>query len=231
MITMANGLSTQQLKLIYKTFLFENVDEILVEQMISDPRCLSQKFERNEIIYDEAHFRHCLGIVLSGEIRVDKMTPERKKMKMSILHTGECFGAAAMFQERERYATVLTAEKSTQILFLPEEQILWAMRRNYTLTENYIRYLSDRIWFLNQKIFGLTAGTAEQRLALFLGEHCGEDGSFKDSLTDLSRELNIGRASLYRALDTLELKGMICRTGRFLTVIDMEGLRQMALSE
>lgn len=136
-----------------------------------------------------------------------------------------------MFQRRDRYATVLTAEKNTEVLFLPEDVILWAMRRDFTITENYIRYLSERIWFLNEKISGLTAGTAEQRLAVFLTEHCGPEGDIATSMTDLSRQLNIGRASLYRALDTLEQKGLIQRGNKALHVINLDGLRCIALSK
>lgn len=226
---MAEGISETRLALICGTFLFQGVDEIVVERMVADYRCVRERFIKGNVIYDETHFRRCLGIILAGEVRVDKLTPEGKRMKMSVLSPGECFGAAAMFQERDRYATVLTAEKSTDVLFLPEALILWAMQRNFTITENYIRYLSNRIWFLNEKISGLTAGSADQRLAVFLAEHCDADGMLSTSMTDLSRQLNIGRASLYRALDSLEEKGLIRRGAKTLMVPDRARLRQSTL--
>lgn len=229
-IAMTDGISKQKLELICGTFLFQQVDEIVVERIVADQRCVRERFPKGAVIYDETHFRHCLGIILTGEVRVDKLTPEGKRMKMSVLLPGECFGAAAMFQERDRYATVLTAEKTAEILFLPEELILWAMHRNFTITENYIRYLSNRIWFLNEKISSLTAGSADQRLAMFLVEHCDADGVLSTSMTDLSRQLNIGRASLYRALESLEEKGMIIRGTKTLVVKDKERLRQLTLS-
>ena len=227
---MAEGIPKVKLDLICNTFLFQQVDEIVVERMVTDQRCVKEHFLKGEVIYDETHFRHCLGIILSGEVRVDKLTPDGKRMKMSVLLPGECFGAAAMFQNRDRYATILTAEKSTEVLFLPEELILWAMHRDFTITENYIRYLSNRIWFLNEKISSLTAGSADQRLAMFLVEHSDADGRLSTSMTDLSRQLNIGRASLYRALDSLEEKGLIQRGTKTLTVTDKERLRQSTLS-
>ncbi len=228
---MADGIPKQKLQLISSTFLFQNVDRIVVERMVADTRCLRERFPKGARIFDETHFRRCLGILLAGEVRVDKQTPEGKYMKMSRLGPGECFGAAAMFSQRERYATILTTEKSTEVLFLPEELIRWAMHRDFTITENYIRYLSDRIWFLNAKISGLTAGSAEQRLAIFLAEHCGETGQVSTSMTELSRQLNVGRASLYRAMEALEQRGVIRQDGKCLTVIDHEGLRGLTLSK
>lgn len=220
----------QKLDLICKAWIFSQVDEIMVEQIVSDQRCQYQRFPKGEIIYNETQFQRCLGIILAGRVRVEKRIQGEKHMKMSILRPGECFGAAAMFQERGRYATVLTAECTVEVLFLPEEVIRWAMRRNFTVTENYIRYLSNRIWFLNEKITELTAGTANQRLAGFLAEHCDADGCFRSSMTELSRQLNMGRATLYRALDMLEERGLINRGSKVLHILDMEGLRQAAKS-
>ena len=228
---MAEGIPKQKLELIASTFLFQNMDEIVIERMVSDQRCLREIFPKGARIFDETHFRRCLGILLSGEVRVDKLTPEGKYMKMSRLKPGECFGAAAMFGQREKYATVLTAERNTEVLFLPEELIRWAMRRDFTITENYIRYLSDRIWFLNEKISGLTAGSAEQRLAVLLLEHCSSDGILTASMTELSNQLNIGRASLYRAMDSLEGRGLIGRAGKSVKILDQEGLRGLTLSK
>ena len=54
-----------ELKRILKTrstcFLFKNVDEILMEQLCTDPRCEQISYPRGATIFDEAHFRRCLG--------------------------------------------------------------------------------------------------------------------------------------------------------------------------
>ncbi len=228
---MTDGISKQKLDLIASTFLFENMDEIVVERIISDSRCAWERYSKGSKIFDETHFRRCLGILVMGEIRVDKKTTDGKYMKMSCLTAGECFGAAAMFSGRDRYATVLTAEKNVEILFIPEELIRWAMRRDFTITENYIRYLSNRIWFLNEKISSLTAGSAEQRLAVFLLEQCDGAGMLNTTMTALSQQLNIGRASLYRAIENLEQRNLICRGVKSLKILDSEGLRDITLSK
>ena len=97
------------------------------------------------------------------------------------------------------------------------------MRRDFSITENYIRYLAGRVWFLNETISNLTAGTVEQRLAGFLLERPAS--GIPSSMAGLARQLNVGRASLYRAMDALEAEGLIRRDGKTLTVLDWEGLR------
>ena len=89
----------------------------------------------------------------------------------------------------------------------------------------YLRLMSDKIVFLNKKISTLTAGSTEKKLAVFLAEH-ERDGAFPQSLSmsALADILNIGRASLYRALDSLEAEGLIIRDGKKIMITDKNAL-------
>lgn len=224
---MADGISKQKLQLVAKTFLFQGVDEFTVERMIQDERCEKKRYLKGEVIFDEEHFIPSLGILLSGEVRVEKNTADGKRLRISSMGPGGCFGAAAMFHQRGSYLNVITAEKGTEVLFLSEELITWAMQRDSVITENYIRYLSDRIWFLNGKIAALTAGSAEQRLAVYLLEH----GGAETSMTKLSQTLGIGRASLYRALEDMEEHNLISRGNKTIEIKDGQGLRLLTKNE
>ena len=228
---MAYHISESRHRLIANTFLFQGIDDIIVEHIITDPRCTQAQFPKGAVIFDETHFTASLGILLSGQIRVDKRTPGGQYMKMSLLKPGECFGAAAMFMEEQTYATRLTAERNVQVLFIPEEIIRWAMRRDFTMTENYIRYLLSRIRFLNEKISSLTVGTVEQRLAVFLLENCDAEDHYYGAMSALSRQLNMGRASLYRAIESLEQKDLVKREGKCLKVLSRNGLEQQIRPE
>lgn len=210
------SLTPQQLKTLSTAFIFKNVDEIIIEQLAADPLCTLESYPRGAVIFDETHFRRSLGIVLSGEILVEKTT----KLNMSRLFPGDSFGAAAMFHSRNYYPSLLTAKKPTEVLYFPQRVIIWAMERSFAITENYIAYLSDRIWFLSSRISALTAGTAEQKLAVYLLEQ----GDVEISMTDLSQRLNLGRASLYRAVEELEGLGAIRREGKRVRVLEREVL-------
>jgi CRP-like cAMP-binding protein len=79
--------------------------------------------------------------------------------------------------------------------------------------------LAGRVRFLNRKIQCFTAGSAERRLALWLLSEEEEVITLPSSLTTLSDMLDIGRASLYRALDKLENSGLISREGRNIALL------------
>ena len=93
--------------------------------------------------------------------------------------------------------------------------------------ENYVRFLTQRIEFLNQKIQYLTAGCAERRLSLYLISQIPEDEvatRLDISAVSLADLLDLGRASLYRAMDRLSADGFLTRDGHIYTLHHREQL-------
>ena len=125
--------------------LFEGVDSCWAElflQQNGQSRC----FAKGEEIYSPAHYSKSLGILLRG-----KAVVERDQVLLNQLSAGECFGVAALFVQREQYVTTVRARTDCKVLFLSLE----AMQRlleNPQVSLNYIRFLSDRIQFLNRRI-------------------------------------------------------------------------------
>ena len=102
------------------------------------------------------------------------------------------------------------------------------MQRNYRAAENYIRFLSERVRFLNHKIAGFTGGQADCRVVVWLLEHAqGAEVCLPRSMTEWAQSLNIGRSSLYRSLDALTEAGLIRRTGRQVVLADRTGLYKL----
>ena len=92
--------------------LFEGVDRRWAEPFLhqnGQSRC----FARGEEIYSPAHYSKSLGILLRG-----KAVVEREQVLLNQLSAGECFGAAALFVQREQYVTTVRARTDCKVLFL-----------------------------------------------------------------------------------------------------------------
>ena len=95
---------------------------------------------------------------------------------------------------------------------------------------NLIKFLSDRVTFLNSKIDCVTGGSAERRLVMFLkNSSANNNGEIEIgmSMTALAHALDIGRASLYRILSSLEKKGLIKTEPKKIIFIDPKGLERI----
>mgnify|MGYP002803240419 CR=1 FL=1 len=84
--------------------------------------------------------------------------------------------------------------------------------------QSYIAYLSGRIHFLSRKVEGLTTPKVTGKLSRWLLESGRE--SVSCPATELSRRLDVSRASLYRAFEELERAGAIRRTGKTIVILD-----------
>ena len=208
-------LNPEELTLLRGVFLFQGAGELALEAA-ADPRCQTAEAARGQVIYAPHRFRRSLGVLLAGRVQVGK-----GELLVSSLGPGDLFGAAALFNDREDYATTLTARAPCKLLFFPQEQVAGLLEAHPELARNYIRYLSGRIRFLDRKIEGLIAGSAERRLAQYLLERQTGGAVVLDcSATGLAARLNVSRASLYRALDSLAAAGAIEKSGRTVKILD-----------
>ena len=211
-------------------FLFRHISEKAVEEVFRSSACECFEFEPGEFIYTRTNFRKSLGVVLTGEVKAIKRGKDGNTILLNTFFSGGIFGVASLFQPNEGYVSEVQSARRSRILFLPEELLRALFRREPAAAENYIGYLASRICFLNKRIDIFTGGSAEQRLAGYLLSLCPEGGpcTFQLPITymELSETLNIGRASLYRALDSLEASGVLRRSGKEITLLNPDVLRE-----
>lgn len=221
-----NGTETE---LVLKTELFRGSPPGVLTRILAVSDCTAAAYEKNEVVYDKTNFSRSLGIVLEGRLRVTKENADKRSIVMSTLQRGAMFGAAALFNSEPEYATKITAIEHSRVLFLPQRLIKRMIEREPEIAENYIRYLSERILFLNRKIYFLTAGTAEQRLAGFLLDNLavGEFSEMPMTMHRLADALNMSRASLYRAFDELTACGAVSKQGKLVCINNAELLKNL----
>lgn len=222
-------LNETEMELVLKTELFRGSPPSVLTRILAVSDCTAADYEKNDVVYDKTNFSRSLGIVLEGRLRVTKENADKRPIVMSTLQRGALFGAAALFNSEPEYATKITAIERSRVLFLTQRLIKRMIEREPDIAENYIRYLSERILFLNRKIYFLTAGTAEQRLAGFLLDNLavGEYSEMPMPMHRLADALNMSRASLYRAFDELTESGAVSKQGKLVCINNAELLKNL----
>lgn len=222
-------LNETEMELVLKTELFRGSPPSVLTRILAVSDCTAADYEKNDVVYDKTNFSRSLGIVLDGRLRVTKENADKRPIVMSTLQRGALFGAAALFNSEPEYATKITAIERSRVLLLPQRLIKRMIEREPDIAENYIRYLSERILFLNRKIYFLTAGTAEQRLAGFLLDNLavGEYSEMPMPMHRLADALNMSRASLYRAFDELTESGAVSKQGKLVCINNAELLKNL----
>ncbi len=220
------------LQLLSESFLFIGIGRDALLEIFSGEGCQLISFNKGEVVYSPESFKKSCGLILAGSLKVTKPSFGGQELLMNILKRGSLFGAAALWEGHRGYVTSLTAGEKCRIIFFSQELMEAAVKREPALAINYIRFLTDRVCFLNDKIQSLIAGRSESTLAQYL-EACAQrfGNSFKleIGLTELAAALNISRASLYRAFNVLESENIVKRDGRKIEILNFEKLRSFSL--
>lgn len=223
---MNNVFNLADFDIIMRTELFRGTAQGSLQRILNVSGYELEIYHSDDVIYSPTDFKRSLGIILDGQLRVTKENADGREIVMSTLNRGSMFGAAALFNSEHEFQTKITAVEDCRIIFFSQKIIIRLIEREPKIAENYIRYLSERILFLNKKIYFLTSGTAEQRLSSFLLNNLSEYDATKlpMSMTDIAASLNISRASFYRAMDSITDSGAVEKKGKLFRIADIEKL-------
>lgn len=156
-----------------------------------------------------------LGIILSGNAVIRRLNDIGDSITIRTIEQNELFGAASVFGEWKDGTSSITAVTDCKVLYISEQQFCDIINKYPQISLNYIKYLSDRIRFLNKKLDAFTAKSTEERLYEYLLSQSGINGDvvLPFGMAELARRLKVGRTSIYRDISSLESKGFLKRDG------------------
>ena len=205
--------------------LFRGCSERNIEKLIIDSGT-TVAFRSGEIM--ETDYRS-VGILLSGRGVIYSSDTSRRTL-LRFIAPGDAVGVAGLFADKAPDTQIIACgDGKSEMFFIGREAFerLMAEETDGQFRTNLIKFLSDRVSFLNSRIDCVTGGSAERRLALFIKnspEISSGVISLGMSITALAHALDIGRASLYRAFDSLINDGIITRDGDRVIVISRDAL-------
>ena len=207
------------LTFLKKTPLFAEAVATLLSEALRSPDCCIQTASSGERIGESA--QRTLIVILDGRVQIRSTDGERNVILRTAIK-GEILGAASLFLKQAPPISYIEALGSCRALLMSADTVRELLQRDAKFLDAFLSFLAGRVRFLNQKIRCFTAGSAERRLALWLIAEERETLTLPNSLSSLAETLDIGRASLYRALDKLVEDGLIRRNGREIQVISQD---------
>lgn len=222
-------MKTDYKKTILSQNLFSGCDTKLIERTVIS-RGVLRSFRSGEEMVSE--HSPAVGILLSGRGVIYSADKERQTI-LRFISPGNAVGVASLFAAEPPATRIFACgDGKSEMFFIGREAFedLLSAEIDGRFRTNLICFLADRVSFLNSRIDTVTAGSAERKLALFIkNSPIGSDGEIGlgMSMTALAHALDIGRASLYRAFDSLEKADVIVRRGNVITLLSQEKLDEI----
>lgn len=182
------------------------------------------RFGRGETVVRAGSDGGKLFFLLSGRASVYRTGGERPVL-MNQLRSGDCFGAASLFTACPT-PTEIVAETDLTLFVLTERELTRLFLAFPKTALNYIRFISDKLVFLNRRVRDYSAATAEEKTACLLLSLQDETGVVTlKNVTAVIKTMNLSRASFYRALASFISRGDILKNGNEIQIINQNALK------
>jgi CRP/FNR family transcriptional regulator len=185
---------------------------------------------RGELLFADGEEAEGFFVVISGKVKVYKLSAEGKERILHIVSPGGTFAEAAIFGNGLYPAYAEPLQKSS-LLFLPKESFLSLLASNSQISINMIAGLSYFLRQFTRQIEDLTFKDVPSRLARYLldiSEGRSENIELPISKSQLASNLGTVSETLSRTLRKLTEEDIIRVDGKSVRIIDLDRLEDLA---
>jgi CRP/FNR family transcriptional regulator len=210
--------------------------EELPDEQIED-LCMivvDQVFHRGQIVFSEGDDGTGFYVVISGRVKIFKLSPEGKEQILHIFGPGDPFGEAAVFSG-QHFPANAEAMESSRIFFFPRGSFSDLIKDNPSLALNMLAILSKRLRRFANLIDDLSLKEVPGRLAAHLLYLSGQSENSEQlelniTKTQLASLLGTIPETLSRILGKMSKQGLIESDGRQIKILEREALEELAES-
>ncbi len=201
------------------------------------PLASIHRFAEKQVIYMPSDKRARLYAVLSGRVKLTRLSPEGKELVLCVLGKGEVFGELCLFDEGP-HNTLATALEDAEIVAIKCADLTKFMAEDPELVTALGKHVGSRIRALEQKISDFVFKDVAQRLSGLLADMAREHGmevpsgeyiiEMKITHQDLAGLIGSTRETTTTTLNQFRDRGLIdFQRGRII-ILDIDGLEKTA---
>ncbi len=211
-------------KILMQSILFKGMSEDEIDDFIRSFGAYTERYDKNEIIFDVEDKPQYMYLLLRGAIAVCKDSYSGKKTVLTTIEdAGNIFAEVYLFLEKESYDFYTTAiVNDTEVLKIPRAVFTEGDRRHHypKLIGNMLSILSQKAFNLNQTLKILGSGGLRQKLAALLLDMLDENNCARLTMNreQIADYLQVARPSLSRELIRMQDEGLIEVRGRTIRV-------------
>jgi CRP-like cAMP-binding protein len=191
---------------------------------------------KRELLFGEGDEAKGFYVILSGKVKLYKISPEGKEQILHVVSAPDAFAEAALFLEGN-YPAFAEALTDSQLLFFPKRDFIQLIERNPRLSINMIVSLSQYLRKFASLIEELSLKEVSSRIAKYLIDlslkSAKEGKSPKEveldlSKTQLASKLGTISETLSRTLAKMKAKGIIEVKKNRILILNREALEELA---
>ena len=196
---------------------------------------VEQGFKKGQSLFADGMKAAGMYGIISGKVKIYKMSLEGKEQILHIFGEGEFFGEVPVFAGGN-YPAHAEALEDSRFLFFPRAELVRLIQREPSLAMNMLAILSLRLRRFTHLIEDLSLKEVPGRLAAYLLYMSDRDGGSSRLELDITKGqlasvLGTIPETLSRILGRMSQQELIRVEGRKIEILDREALEGLAAGE
>jgi CRP-like cAMP-binding protein len=149
----------------------------------------SRAYEKGQVLFSEGDAPDSLLLVVTGRVKIYKMTARGTDVILEIFGPGDPVGAAAVYEGRPYPASAMALEPTTCVV-VPRQAYFALLEAHPSLVRGLLSGLSLRLVELTNRLAELTGGRMEARFARLFLKLSGEMGQKRENAVFIAMPLS-----------------------------------------
>ncbi len=193
---------------------------------------VDQTLKRGQMIFSEGDEGTGFFMIVSGRVKIFKLSAEGKEQILHIMGPGEPFGEVAVFSGK-RFPASAQGLMETRVFFFPRAAFMELIGKDPTLAANMLAVLSARLRKFAALVEDLSLKEVPGRLAAYLlslsdRRKGAAHVELEVSKNQLAALLGTIPETLSRILARMGTQKLIKATGRRIQIVDRQQLEELA---
>jgi len=196
---------------------------------------LNRNYRKGQIVFSEGDDGNGFYVILSGRVKVYKLSPDGKEQILHVFGPLEMFGQVPVFAGHG-YPAYAEAYRQSSLLFFPKSDFVELIKKDPSMALNMLAVLSVRLRKFAAQIEDISLKEVPGRLAAYLIYLSRKSSNVNHFDLDISKSqlaslLGTIPETLSRILGKMVRQELVRSQGARIVILDREGLEEIAAGE
>jgi CRP-like cAMP-binding protein len=213
-----------------QSHLFASLTELQLDRVYRHSRVVELK--EGQLLFAQGEDVACFYLVLSGKIKLFRVSPDGQEKIIEIVPPGEVFAEALMFMDQPHYPVSSSALTDTIVVGIDAKDFKAMLWDSVDTCLLLLGAMSFRLRKLVHEIDTLTLHSGTCRVANYLLQHAPEDCQCFDldvAKSVIAARLSVKPETFSRIIKNLREHGIITIDGNNVTIHDRAALKRLSL--
>ena len=184
-----------------------------------------------ESLFFQGDDANCFYLILSGRIKLYRVSPDGKEKVVEIMESGSTFAEALMFLDQPHYPVTATALAPSRVIGINCREFKAMLRESIETCFLLLGRMSFRLRSLIREIDALSLDTGTVRTVSYLVDHAPEDSNSYElqiAKSVIASRLSVKPETFSRILKNLHEQNIVTIDGRKVTIHDRKAMRDLS---